>query len=401
MKGTREWIGLLSLVVVCLAPRAAYASAQALSPELMLQEGWYFEEGLRDLESAIGVYEKIVAQRRQNATVAAKAQLRIAACYERLGKEDLANRAYQRARELFADELKKIPEHRETLERIEAKFEEAWGKSEPVNADRVVKEILKDVGIDTARAICDSYYRLAAEHVKTELPKAILSYRKAIAISTFLGQKERSAHYQCVIGDIYHSLNRFREALGAYRKAQRDFPDVKNIAAWTQMRIAETCRLVGDLGKAADAYREMHTKYPDQTDQCVWADVWRADIFREKNNLELAQDIWHNVAARGQSDQYRVQAQIASLMLEGTPLPEAEASAKPDDVFANDLLYFVGVRREMTGDVEAAAESYRACVQISVNNDWPCDLAAQALSRLGKAAPKPSDSAVEPSEAKP
>src|SRR5437870_574714 len=78
----------LSLLVAAVLPLIAFAASE--SPSLLLQKGIYAEEIERNLDSAIKIYEQIAAESAANRSVVAQAQYRLAMCYQKQGKKELA-----------------------------------------------------------------------------------------------------------------------------------------------------------------------------------------------------------------------------------------------------------------------------------------------------------------------
>ncbi len=90
------------LVAAVLPLVAATATTAAESPSLLLQKGIYAEEVERNLDSAIKIYEQIAAESAANRSVVAQAQYRLAVCYQKQGKKELAIST-------FNDVLKQFP----------------------------------------------------------------------------------------------------------------------------------------------------------------------------------------------------------------------------------------------------------------------------------------------------
>ena len=76
------------------------------------------ESAQGDLEAAILVYRKIVEEHPNESGVAAKAQLHIGMCYEKLGRERAAE-AYQKVIERFPGETEVVQQARERLQALE------------------------------------------------------------------------------------------------------------------------------------------------------------------------------------------------------------------------------------------------------------------------------------------
>lgn len=99
----------LQLVILMLAALAA--SAQ--KPEVLLEEARKKETVDGDLKSAIVLYEKAAASAGSNRSLAARALVRLGACYEKMGDRE-ARRAYERVISAYADQ----PEAAEARSRL-------------------------------------------------------------------------------------------------------------------------------------------------------------------------------------------------------------------------------------------------------------------------------------------
>jgi len=88
-------------------------SSQQTAEELF-EKALYMEEAQGDLQKAIGLYEQILKQFPENREIAAKAQLHIGLCYEKLGLQE-APKAYQKV-------LDDFPEQKETVKVAQEKL---------------------------------------------------------------------------------------------------------------------------------------------------------------------------------------------------------------------------------------------------------------------------------------
>ena len=80
----------------------------------VFEKALYEEEANGDLEKAIDLYEKILKQFPQNREVAAKAQLHIGLCYEKLGLKEAEN-SYKKVIENYPDQTKEVERAKEKL----------------------------------------------------------------------------------------------------------------------------------------------------------------------------------------------------------------------------------------------------------------------------------------------
>ena len=98
---TRIQILLSPLLILSLMTVAAQAKNK--TPEALLGAALHQEEVKGNLEAAIATYQRFLAEHGANRILAAKAQRRIGACYEKLGKAEARN-AYERVISNYADQ---------------------------------------------------------------------------------------------------------------------------------------------------------------------------------------------------------------------------------------------------------------------------------------------------------
>jgi len=87
------------------------------NPEELLESGVYMEEVEGELQSAIEIFEQIIAEHSQNRPVVARALLHLGSSYEKLGNLK-AEDAYQRLIEEFGDQPTMVSEARMRLQKI-------------------------------------------------------------------------------------------------------------------------------------------------------------------------------------------------------------------------------------------------------------------------------------------
>jgi len=100
--------------VLAVAQTPAGIARQAEDPAVMLRAAMDKEEVDGDLQAAIDLYKHIVARHSDRSAVAAKAQLRIGMCYEKLGNTE-AVKAYQAVLSRFPKESEAVAEARSRL----------------------------------------------------------------------------------------------------------------------------------------------------------------------------------------------------------------------------------------------------------------------------------------------
>ncbi|MFP4055735.1 MAG: tetratricopeptide repeat protein [Candidatus Brocadiia bacterium] len=374
----------LCALVFALAPALGGQGGEP-SPARRYQQGWYQEHGLHDIEGAVDIYRQVAESPGAEPEVAAKALLRMAACYRRLGEEEAASEAEVAARRRFPDAVEGFPTYR--LEVLHKQLDEAFDVADSATASQAIVNFLESLEPAAVHSVCESCYGEALRLRAAEPLASIPAYRKAIAISTYLRQLERSAFAQKDIGDIYASEGRYEEALAAYRKVQDDFPEVRKVGAWAQLSIAEVHRLQGHLAEAVEAYRAVERKYPNQVRQALWAHLWMGDAFRAADKMADARGAWRRVLEDFNEPAYAEPIALAARLL-GQAAPGTRVRL-PQDEFANDTAYLLAVSHEMQGEEEKAKRYYRLCLRASTGNDWPRPLAARALEAAKEGARPP------------
>lgn len=94
-----------SLLIIAAGVAASLASASAAGATAaeLLEKGIYTEETVGDLDEAIEVYEKVIAEGKSARKASAQAQYRIGVCYAKQGKTSEANAAFSAVLENYAD----------------------------------------------------------------------------------------------------------------------------------------------------------------------------------------------------------------------------------------------------------------------------------------------------------
>jgi hypothetical protein len=111
----KKWVVTIFVAALLAAAVSATGVArQAEDPGVMLRAAIEKEEVEGDLQGAIDLYKAIVAKHSGQAAVAAKAQLRIGKCYEKLGNAE-AVKAYEAVLSKFPKEADAVAEARGRL----------------------------------------------------------------------------------------------------------------------------------------------------------------------------------------------------------------------------------------------------------------------------------------------
>lgn len=375
------------LGMACWAAAASGAARPAARPlAARYQEAWYLENGLQEVAAAAELYRAVATAEgvdKSDRALAARAWLRLAACQRALGQDDEASRAELTARQRFPEAIKQFPTHR--VEVLYQQLDEAFNVGDAATAGPAIVRFLEGLDVATVNSICDAFYDMASERRTREPLERIAALRKAIAISTYLRQLERSAFAQKEVGDQFARLGRSDEAIAAYRKVQEDFPTCRNVAAWAQMSLAELHRLAGRLAEAVEAYRAVTRGYPNELTQVLWANLWMGDAFRAAGKLADARATWRRVLEEFNEPDYADQIALAARLLGRAALKPIRLSR---DEFANDMAYFLAVHHELAGETDKAKKYYRRCLALTKGNDWPRALATRALA-APREAPSP------------
>jgi tetratricopeptide (TPR) repeat protein len=377
---------ILAPCLLLAASAAASTAPRAATLPERYAEAWYAENGLLDVERAAELYQSIVAAPRAEPELAARALLRLAACYRTLGQDAAAGRAELEARRRYPQAIKRFPTYR--LGVLHRQLDEAFGVGGGARAGAAIERFLEGLDVATVHSICESCYDQAAA-LRTRRPlDSVPVLRKAIAISTYLRQLERAAFAQKDIGDIYAAAGRSREAIAAYRKVQEAFPTCRSVAAWAAMSLAELHRLEGRLAEAVEVYRTIESDYPGQLPQVLWASLWMGDAFRAAGKMADARAAWRHVLEELNEPDYADQMAIAARLLGQSAL---EPPRIPQDEFANDMVYFLAVWHQMEGRWTEAVEQYDRCIKLSRGHDWPRALAVRARKSARRAATRSTD----------
>jgi Tol biopolymer transport system component len=113
MKKNKKAVFAMLVAVLGLAALANGAALQQTAGELF-EKALYVEEGQGDLQKAIGLYQDIVKRFPGEREVAAKAQLHIGLCYEKLGLKE-AEKAFQKVISDFPEQQEAVQTAREKL----------------------------------------------------------------------------------------------------------------------------------------------------------------------------------------------------------------------------------------------------------------------------------------------
>ncbi|MGH7599118.1 MAG: tetratricopeptide repeat protein [bacterium] len=151
------------------------AACAQQSPDQLFQAGIYAEEIKGDLQEALKFYQKIVRDFPDHRPAAAKAQLHLGLCYEKLGQPQ-AREAYQKAAENYPDQREVVAIARDRLARLKTS---ATRNPQPAISP-LVKYYFERFGIDiTTSTSYDGKYLAYTDWTTGSLMIADLRLRNA------------------------------------------------------------------------------------------------------------------------------------------------------------------------------------------------------------------------------
>ena len=141
MKTRKRIFGILCFLTFCVFSMVGSSTSYQQTAGELYEKAVYYEEAQGDLQKAIDLYKKVLEQFPENREVAAKAQLHIGLCYEKLGHKE-AVKAYELVVQNFADQKEPVSTARARLTELLAKkteksvYEKLWSMQE----DKVLLE---------------------------------------------------------------------------------------------------------------------------------------------------------------------------------------------------------------------------------------------------------------------
>jgi Tol biopolymer transport system component len=114
MNRARIFITLFLVIFIMFFIAPSQEALPQESAEQLYEAALFKKEAEGDLEGAIKIFQKIIAEYAENRKISARAQLQIGKCLEKLGLED-ASRAYQRVIDNYPEQEEEVREARENL----------------------------------------------------------------------------------------------------------------------------------------------------------------------------------------------------------------------------------------------------------------------------------------------
>jgi Tol biopolymer transport system component len=138
MKSSRKRQGVLGLVLVTLLGSISLMSQQTKksSAERLYQEALLKKEGDGDLQAAIKLFTKVIADFPNDRKTASQAQLQIGLCYEKLGTAE-AEKAFRKVIEKYADQAEAVSMAKDRL----GLLSKPGGMQQPGNTGLSLREI--------------------------------------------------------------------------------------------------------------------------------------------------------------------------------------------------------------------------------------------------------------------
>jgi len=154
---SRNWTTIVAGVILTGFVGAGGVWAEGSGAEDLFYQGWYAETSEGDLEKAIGFYRKAVEREREEQEVAARAQLQIGACLEKLGRADEAAAAYRTVLDKFGGQ-------RETAEKAAGRLREIEKSEAGAAGDKPQAHggFLADLGSEDPKVFDAAFSLLAA-----------------------------------------------------------------------------------------------------------------------------------------------------------------------------------------------------------------------------------------------
>ena len=125
MRSTKRIFSALFFAILCLLFVFGNSQSQESAAEIF-EKAFYYEDVQGNLQKAIELYEQILKQFPENRVIAAKAQLHVGLCYEKLGLQE-AEKAFQNVVDNYPDQkdaVKKAQEKLSILQKAKAIVEE-------------------------------------------------------------------------------------------------------------------------------------------------------------------------------------------------------------------------------------------------------------------------------------
>lgn len=159
MTTKKRIFGILCFLTFCVFSMVGSSTSYQQTAGELYEKALYYEEAQGDLQKAIDLYKKVLDQFTENREIAAKAQLHIGLCYEKLGHKE-AVKAYELVVQNFADQKEPASTARARLAELMVKKtekplpEKLWSMEDDkflLEAQSLSPDGTKLLGINVAR----------------------------------------------------------------------------------------------------------------------------------------------------------------------------------------------------------------------------------------------------------
>ena len=144
----RRWLPLMFLIASVVVPPLATAAPPPASASELLEKAIYTEETVGDLDTAVQLYEQVLAVAKDASQAAAQAQFRLGLCYQRQGKADLATAAFQAVIDNFPQQEQLVAAARQHLPQTPQLLPVPW-----VNGERLHLSMRLTTGLNVGTMI--------------------------------------------------------------------------------------------------------------------------------------------------------------------------------------------------------------------------------------------------------
>src|SRR5665213_3800855 len=130
-----RWTTILSLALSIATLLGAATAVRADSPSDTLEQGIYSEETKGDLEAAMQLYQKVIAQAKADLASAAQAQYHLGVCYYKKQNFSDANAAFESVVKDYPDQTSIVALARKYLSGAKTLLPAPWNDGEVMRLD--------------------------------------------------------------------------------------------------------------------------------------------------------------------------------------------------------------------------------------------------------------------------
>jgi tetratricopeptide (TPR) repeat protein len=159
------------VLLMCLTVWATGEMARAESASVLLEKGIYAEETAGNVDEAMSIYQKIIADEQANRQAAAQAYYRLGKCYQKKGDNN-------KAVELFQKLIANYPEQKELIEKVKSfvpatlpSLTPKVVKTNPVTLANDVSPSLKEMTVSFDQPMKDNSWAWCRDTGKAKFPE--------------------------------------------------------------------------------------------------------------------------------------------------------------------------------------------------------------------------------------